>query len=338
LKFISLFSGAGGLDLGFEQEGFEPVIAYDKKSSAVCTYNHNRNRNIAKVADLGTMSGQDIICDLESTGITEKPCGVVGGPPCQYFSNGNKAARESDDPRRTLPIKYAEILRELNIKYELDFFILENVDGLAQPRHKEDFSKILEMFDKAGFYVANTVLNAYDYGVPQIRRRLFLIGWNKNKYHKGSYSFPSGFPCGISVIDKIGGLPEPVFYKRNLDPSTFPVHPNHWTMRPLSKKFGKPLPSDMKRYTRSFRRLDWNKPSDTVAYGHNEIHIHPSGHRRLSIYEAMLLQGFPQSADDFTLIGCLSDQVSLISDAVPPPLAAALAHSIKEHIIEYKDA
>ena len=337
MKFISLFSGAGGLDLGFEQEGFEPIIAYDQKSAAVRTYNRNRGRDIARVGDLGILTGHDIIRDLESTGITEKPCGVVGGPPCQYFSNGNKATRESDDPRRTLPIKYAEILQELNDKFELDFFILENVDGLAQPRHKEDFKKILDMFDKAGFHVVYEVLNAYNFGVPQIRRRLFLVGWNKKIYPEDGFAFPSGFPCGLSIIDRIGGFPEPVYYKRNLDPSNFPVHPNHWTMRPISKKFGNPLPSDIKRSTRSFRRLVWDKPSDTVAYGHNEIHIHPNGHRRLSIYEAMLLQGFPPSAEDYTLEGCFSEQVSLISDAVPPPLAAALAHSIKKYIKECQD-
>jgi DNA (cytosine-5)-methyltransferase 1 len=103
-------------------------------------------------------------------------------------------------------------------------------------------------------------------------------------------------------------------------------------MRPISPKFNTPLPEGIRRSTRSFRRLIWEEPSDTVAYGHNEIHIHPKGHRRLSIYEAMLLQGFPEERNDYRLLGTLSEQVVLISDAVPPPLSSALASSIREYI------
>lgn len=77
---------------------------------------------------------------------------------------------------------------------------------------------------------------------------------------------------------------------------------------------------------RAFRVLSWDRPSWTVAYGHREVHIHPHGHRRLSVYEAMLLQGFPK---DYRLFGTLSDQIRLVSDAVPPPLASALAESIR---------
>ena len=101
-------------------------------------------------------------------------------------------------------------------------------------------------------------------------------------------------------------------------------------MNPKSKKFGQlPHPSQSNG-SRSFKRLSWGKPSYTVAYGHNEIHIHPGGHRRLSIYEAMLLQGFPKK--NYELVGNLTEQVTLISDAVPPPLAASLAKSILDFL------
>lgn len=334
MKIISLFSGAGGLDLGFEQEGFEPVVAYDIKPAAIDTYNKNRCKIIAKMADLSTLTADDIIGDVLTNSLNETPKGVVGGPPCQYFSNGNKTVREENDPRRYLPIKYAQILQRLNEKYQLDFFILENVDGLAKPAHHKDFEKICGLFEEAGFFISYKILNAYEFGVPQIRKRLFIIGWNKNFYPKDKYEFPEGFPSGLSIKDKIGGLPLPVYYRRNLDPTAFAAHPNHWTMRPKSAKFKNPPPPDIKRGTRSFRRLDWDQPSYTVAYGHNEIHIHPEGNRRLSIYEAMLLQGFPESKDGYVLTGALSEQVTLISDAVPPPLAAALARSIREFILK----
>ena len=122
----------------------------------------------------------------------------------------------------------------------------------------------------------------------------------------------------------IGSLPDPAFFARDLDKSTIPYHENHWTMRPVSKRFSRP--GGPVRAGRSFRRLEWDKPSPTVAYGHREIHVHPNGHRRLSIFEAMRLQGFP---NEFVLEGTLSSQVEQVSNAVPPPLAQSLAEAIK---------
>jgi len=82
---------------------------------------------------------------------------------------------------------------------------------------------------------------------------------------------------------------------------------------------------------RCFRVLNWDRPSWTVAYGHREVHIHPNGHRRLSVYEAMLLQGF---RPDYRLMGTLSDQIRLVSDAVPPPLAGKVAKAIRERLFD----
>jgi DNA (cytosine-5)-methyltransferase 1 len=337
LNILSLFSGAGGLDLGFEEHGFTPVLAYDNKPSAVNTYNFNRTRKVARVADLGLPRIADqIIHDVESLGEHDIPKGVVGGPPCQYFSNGNKAPRKDEDIRRLLPRRYANILHKLNEKYQIDFFILENVEGLTQPKHADDFNTILEMFEGAGFHTTWKILDAFNFGVPQYRKRVFIIGWNKQLYPQGVFIFPEGKPCGLTVKSAISGLDSPTYFHIGLDPTKFPIHPNHWTMVPKSKKFNAPAPLDLKKSVRSFRRVDWDKPSYTVAYGHNEIHIHPEGNRRLSIYEAMLLQGFPGGKEGYRLIGGLSEQVSLVSDAVPPPLASALASAIKKFITNHR--
>lgn len=332
INIISLFSGAGGLDLGFGQEGFRPIIAYDKESAAVATYNHNCSLRVARLVDLALTTSADIIRDIADLGPASKPIGVVGGPPCQYFSNGNRAPRSHDDPRRTLPMKYAEILRDLNEAYELHFFILENVAGLTTPTHRGDFNHITTMFEAAGFQVSYATLNAYEFGVPQSRARVFLVGWNATMYSGDRYEFPKGKPSGLTVRDAIGGLAEPRYWMAGLDPDAFPEHPNHWTMRPISDKFRNPPPPYIRPYTRSFRRLVWDEPSYTVAYGHNEIHVHPEGHRRLSVYEAMLLQGFPRGRRGYRLLGSLTEQVTLVSDAVPPPMAAALARSIREFV------
>jgi len=324
LNFISLFSGAGGLDLGFEKAGFKPIVAYDNYLPAINTYNYNRKESIAKHEDLSCYSADQIINDVKARNGFEHINGVIGGPPCQYFSIGNRSKKDND-PRRRLPITYAEILKKLNQEFSLDFFIFENVFGLAKPAHQEDFKTILSFFKDAGFHTFHTILDAYNFGVPQFRKRVFIIGWNK-QCSTVDYVFPEGTPSELSVRDSIGGLEEPQYYKKNLDPQTFSEHPNHWTMNPKSLKFNNlPLPSESNG-SRSFKRLWWDKPSYTVAYGNNEIHIHPEGHRRLSLYEAMLLQGFSSS---YELRGTLSEQVTLISDAVPPPLAWALAQSIK---------
>ena len=180
------------------------------------------------------MVAKHIVNEIESLGPTNEPIGVVGGPPCQYFSNGNKAPRSKEDIRRLLPRRYADILHKLNERYQIDFFILENVDGLAQPKHLKDFNKILEMFDAAGFHTTWKILDAYNFGVPQFRKRVFIIGWNKQLYPKGIFNFPEGKPCGLTVKSAISGLDSPVYFHKGLDPYKFPVHPNHWTMVPRS--------------------------------------------------------------------------------------------------------
>jgi len=168
--------------------------------------------------------------------------------------------------------------------------------------------------------------SALDYGVPQTRNRVIISGF---KAASAAQAFnPSPVPrceVDLTVRGAIGHLPRPVFYARNLAVDDIPLHPNHWTMTPRSKRFrgddDRPTP------TRSFRRLSWDKPSPTVAYGHREIHVHPDGTRRLSIYEAMLLQGFPAS---FVLEGTLSQQVEQVSNAVPPPVARSLAAATRD--------
>ncbi len=316
------------MDLGFEKQGFEPAIAFDISEAAVNTYNHNRDRKIARKTDLAKIAGKKLIELIDEARANQPISGVVGGPPCQYFSLGNRSPKKNGDPRRKLPARYARILKVLNEKYKLDFFVFENVAGLAKPAHQKDFEQIIRLFENAGFKVFWQILDAYDFGVAQYRKRVFIVGLNSKKYLNAVFSFPDGSPSGLSVQDAIGGLPEPTFYARDLDSSKFPQHPNHWTMKPRSEKFRNPPPKDLKNGTRSFRRLAEDKPSYTVAYGHNEIHIHPEGHRRLSIYEAMLLQGFPAGKERYELVGQLSEQVTLVSDAVPPPLAEALARSI----------
>jgi DNA (cytosine-5)-methyltransferase 1 len=325
LPVVSLFSGSGGLDLGFANAGFTPVLAIDANAAACRTYERNHVGTRVLKRDLSTLPRKYVLERLGELSSTVKPIGIVGGPPCQAFSQGNGHKR-TDDPRALLSKNYAAILRELNAVYSLDFFVFENVLGLKQSRHDQQFSLFKRLFSAAGFRIFESELNAYDFGVAQVRKRLFVVGLNRDKYPDTAFAFPTknGVP-NRSVRDLISQLPEPLFFRKGASAAEIPCHPNHWCMVPRSDRFfdGSLKEGDLKG--RPFRVLKWDAPSWTVAYGHREVHVHPSTTRRLSVYEAMLLQGFPS---EYELCGTLSDQIRLVSDAVPPPLAEALANSI----------
>lgn len=340
IPIVSLFSGAGGLDLGFEQAHFRPLIAYDIYPAAIETYNKNRKRIIARIGDVSSLGVRDIISDLSRVEPNEAPLGVIGGPPCQAFSQSNVYPKE-DDVRRTLPGYYAALLKSLNEYYGLKFFVFENVRGLTFRRHQEEFARFRFLFEEAGFELYEALLNARDYGVPQDRPRVFIVGFNKHLFPSQiftdlNYQFPEPLsevtPTVYEAFEKVLaplGWPEPAFFHRGMTEKDIPCHPNHWTMAPKSAKFHTGRLKEGEIKGRSFRVLAWNKPSWTVAYGNREIHVHPSGLRRLSIFEAMILQGFPAT---YVLRGNLSQQVKLVSDAVPPPLAFNIARSIAEYL------
>ena len=317
-QLLSLFCGAGGMDLGFEQAGYETCLAIDNWDDAVNTFNHNFSSKPAVCRDLAELRAKDFL-KLVPTGV--QPVGLIGGPPCQGFSRSNVSA-DPDDPRNMLPFRYVELVKAAKEQFGLKFFVFENVTGLQSQKHAARFANIQESLIKAGFNIYVQSLNAVHFSVPQRRHRLIIVGIN-NTISDFEFSFPDKHETVKNVRDAIHGLPEPVFFKRGLNPSDMTFHPNHWTMAPKSPKFSSKIKN--KSQGRSFRRLQWDSPSATVAYGNREIHVHPSGKRRLSLYEAMLLQGFEF---DFQLTGTLSSQVTQVSNAVPPPLALAIAKKL----------
>lgn len=334
MPVLSLFSGAGGLDLGFEKAGFSPLLALDIDPAAVATHNWNRvhTSEIARVADLSDIPPETLLqWWKEQAGASTRPVGVIGGPPCQSFSVSN-VHRIDNDPRARLPLAYAAILKTFNDAYKPAFFLFENVAGLGNKPHSSSLEVFRRSFEDAGFEVTPFYLDAADFGVPQYRRRMFFMGFNRSLYPGIEYVPPVGTSELVTVRQAIGHLPEPVRFARGANAAEFEVHPNHWCLNPKSPKFtnGSLKPGQM--LGRSFRMLTWDDRSWTVAYGHREVHVHPKGHRRLSIYEAMLLQGFPSN---YELRGTLSDQIRLVSDAVPPPLAEALANSIWQTLAGY---
>lgn len=324
---LSLFCGAGGLDLGFERANFEIGLAFDKKADSVLSYNHNRPEAArAHCADVNEIT-LDFLDDL--WGGRFEPEGLIGGPPCQSFSQANRSITD-EDPRHQLPLVYAKLLQELNRRSAVKFFVMENVKGLRSGLHAHRLALFKKALGEAGFFVSEQLLNAADYGTPQNRERLFIVGLNRKLFGRPVWASPSKVSVdrrARSVRSVLEGLPEPVHFSRSADPDEFEHHRNHWCMAPKSPRFSNGSLTMGDSSHRSFKTLAWDKPSITVAYGHREVHVHPGCHRRLSVHEAMLLQGFPS---EYELIGSLSSQIDQVSEAVPPPMAEAVAKSISE--------
>lgn len=322
-KIISLFSGPGGLDLGFDMAGYETALAIDKSFWAVETHKLNFPEVPAVAADLVELGVDGVARLVHEQVPIGSAIGVIGGPPCQAFSRSNPFS-QSDDPRNALPRLYLEIVNRLQKDYDVKFVLFENVLGIRDKRHAITFSAILDQLDELNLKSNVAEYHALKYGVPQDRRRIIISAFSHG--HVDMHEFVQQVPTAdSSVRGAIAHLPEPTYFRRGIRASDIPFHANHWTMQPVSAKFRDP--SLRLKNSRSFRQLDWDRPSPTVAYGHREIHIHPAGHRRLSILEAMLLQGFPAS---FELLGPLSAQVEQVSNAVPPPMAFKLALAVAD--------
>ena len=320
---LSLFSGCGGLDLGFEQAGFSTGLSYDIRQWSIASWNKNRPRKpvgrVFNITDL-TLDKLD-----EHYGSIFLPTSVVGGPPCQSFTNANSHKRD-DDPRTALVARFFDIVLDLHRRSPLDFVVMENVRELATARYEHILTEQIRRLDEADFQSRIEVLDAQNFKVPQARKRLFLVALNEREFRSLKWQPPEPSGDVVTVADAIRNLPEPTYFARGLRADEIAHHPNHWCMVPKSPKFGSDALQPGKSFGRSFKMLDWKRPSFTVSYGNREVHVHPSGKRRLSVYEAMLLQGFPA---DFVLSGTLSAQITQVSEAVPPPLAYAIANSIK---------
>lgn len=318
---ISLFCGAGGLDWGFHKEGFNIPLAIDISEAAIRTHSRNFSGTYSLTADLTKLRPKgvhDLVCGKVKR---KTHLGIIGGPPCQGFSRANTSSR-ADDPRNRLPTLYLETVKRLQESFVVDFVVFENVLGIRDKKHIATYEALIDGLERLGFDVTEQVLCALDYGVPQNRNRVILSAMRKDQGY--SEVRPRTKVGPETVREAIEHLAEPMFFDRKLTPADIPIHPNHWTMRPKSPRFSDP--NYHHDGGRSFRRLAWDEASPTIAFGHREIHVHPSGKRRLSIYEAMLLQGFPHG---FVLEGNLSEQVEQVSNAVPPPLGRSIAAAVK---------
>lgn len=322
---LSLFCGCGGLDLGFENAGFLTGLAYDRREDAVSSWNRNRSTKVARTFDVRDLN----LAQLDGHyGSEFSPVGVIGGPPCQGFSRANRNGSEHD-PRNQLVNEFFSLALDLDERSPLSFIVMENVPSIEGSRGGGKLSAISHSLQNRGFSVRQMVLDAANFGVAQHRRRLFLIALKKRDDLEPNWQDPIECAGLRTVRDEIGDLPEPLFFRRGSSSEKKPGHENHWCMSPKSAKFSDGTLREGYTDRRSFKTLWWDQPSYTVSYGNREVHIHPSAQRRLSVYEGMRLQGFPH---DFVLNGTMSSQITQVSEAVPPPLAFAVADSVRRTI------
>lgn len=325
---LSLFSGCGGLDLGFEAAGFQTALAFDLRPHSVASWNRNRpmggRAHVGDVTQLTPAQMDDLI------GSRFAPAGVIGGPPCQSFTRANHF-RVDDDPRSQLVRSFFTVALSLHeTRSPLDFIVMENVQELEDAENGALLNREIDRLEAAGFSATLVRLNAKYFEVPQNRLRLFIVAINRAALSPRGYAPPLQSSNTRTVRDAIYGLNEPVYFRDAAQYRSFPHHPNHWCMTPQSRRFRDGSLKPGQSGSRSFKTLSWDQPSIAVSYGHREVHVHPNGRRRLSIFEAMRLQGFPET---YVLEGTLSAQVDQVSEAVPPPLAEAVARSVRQAIL-----
>lgn len=183
MKLISLFSGAGGLDLGFERAGFEIAIANEFDKTIWATYEKNHTAPLIK----------DDIRSIKEANFPDDIDGIIGGPPCQSWSEAG-SLRGIKDARGQLFYDYIRILRQVKPK----FFLAENVSGMLANRHSDAVKNIISCFEECGYNVSINLINAADYGVPQDRKRVFYIGFRKDL--KIDFKFPA--PTTPKACDK----------------------------------------------------------------------------------------------------------------------------------------
>ncbi|GGC76696.1 DNA cytosine methyltransferase [Vreelandella lutescens] len=188
-KFVSLFSGCGGMDLGFIQAGFTPIAAYDIWDVAVENYRNNIGSH-AHIADLSLEKfSENIHCDI-----------VLAGSPCQGFSTIGK--RDIEDPRNNLIKKAVEIA----LKLEPKIIVLENVLGLLQGKHKKYWNYIIDKLENSGYRTITRIVDARDFGLPQSRKRVFVIA-SKGQKNLDVFNFSIKAKTLAECITDIADLP-----------------------------------------------------------------------------------------------------------------------------------
>ncbi|MEK7128701.1 MAG: DNA cytosine methyltransferase [Patescibacteria group bacterium] len=321
MKVVSLFTGAGGLDLGFKKAGFDIIWANEFDSTIWETFERNFSE---------TKLDKRSIVDIPTFEVPFAD-GIVGGPPCQSWSEAG-AGRGINDKRGQLFFEYIRLLKDK----QPAFFLAENVSGILAHRHSKAFNDILKQFGDVGYNISYKLLNANDYGVPEDRLRVIIVGYHKKKVGF-SFEFPDSLPrkpiLREAISDLHGALPAKSLNKTNGENLKIP---NHEFMNGGFSTI----------YMSRNRVRSWDEPSFTIQAGGRHAPIHPQApkmkfveqnkrifvpgqehlYRRLSVRECARIQTFP---DNFVFYyKDIADGYKMIGNAVPVQFAYNIAKKI----------
>lgn len=362
---IDLFSGCGGMSLGFKMAGFKSIFASDVDENAGKTFMRNFPNTPFKVADICQITKEEV--DKLTNG--EVPDIIIGGPPCQGFSLANKRRNTiKDDPRNKLFYQFVKFIDW----YSPRAFVMENVKGLLSMQNGKVIKTIVEEFTNAGmgYNVEYKVLCASDYGVPQMRERVIIIGIRKDLNIMPSYPKPvkgvvtvDDAISDLPIIHSSGGSEEQIYgkkpqneYQKLMRKNSNKVY-NHIAMRHTPRlierfkaikpgqdlldvwethgavKRGAPGEKSEIKFHQNNQRVFGDKPAPTIAASFQSNFIHPHLDRNFTAREGARLQSFP---DDFIFEGMRTkmswekglSQYQQIGNAVP----VLLAYHIAEHV------
>lgn len=350
---IDLFSGAGGLSLGFKEAGYNVLCGVDNDELSLKTYEHNMGGAIALNEDL--YDAKKAMVDIEENINHEEVDVIIAGPPCQGFSL--TGSRDLNDTRNKLYLAVVEAVKYFKPKA----FLIENVPGMATLYKGKVKEQIINTFEDLGYYTSYTKkpLLAADYGVPQMRKRMFFVGFRKDLNYD-YFEFPKPFLNSNNYVttgDAISDLPslendlgnnvseytskpQSEYQKEMRKDSEIlynHVGTNHTekvkSVIKLVPEGGnhKDLPKgvgDFRKFNEAWTRYDSKKPSKTIDTGHRN-HFHYKYNRVPTVRENARLQSFP---DDFEFLGPKTQQNKQVGNAVPPLLAKALGKAIENHL------
>jgi len=325
MNIISLFSGAGGLDLGFEKAGFNTTWANEYDKDIWETYEKNfphttlDRRSITKIPS----------CEIPDA------LGIIGGPPCQSWSEAG-ALRGIDDHRGQLFFEFIRLLRD---KKPL-FFLAENVSGMLASRHSQALENIKKLFKESGYNLTFKLLDVHDFQVPQTRKRVFFIGYREDLGMK--FEFPSAFEQKLSLKDVIWDL------KENALPAKEKNYTNGDNCVLDNHEYAIGTFSTM--YMSRNRVRSWDEPSFTIQAGGRHAPLHPQApkmklvgenkrifvpsyealYRRLSVRECARIQTFPDT-HKFYYKNVIAGY-KMVGNAVPATMAYALAKKIMQDL------
>lgn len=364
IKLFSFFSGCGFLDLGFEKSGFYIAYVNDIFPPFINAYHYSRTCLNLPLPEYGFSLGEE--CDINYFNQTDNSqrfwniildaksnsdiVGFIGGPPCPDFSIGGKNKGSEGDNG-----KLSESYINLICRYQPDFFVFENVKGLYKTKkHKLFFENLKNKLNISNYSLCERLTNSLEYGVPQDRDRIILIGFNNNllsdlgiknqkinsifpwndhlKYFQDevrSYPWPSTNQFQEnSLLDCPEEIPRELTVEHWFRINNVLNHPNaekHFQPRAALNKFRYIDEGDTSK--KSYKRLHRWRYSPTACYGNNEVHLHPYKARRISVAEALAIQSIPKNfvfPNDMSL----TNMFKAIGNGVPYLLAKGIADTI----------